>query len=111
MSKCPDCKKLHVLKRELCDTCYVKQLEATLIIKNETLRLSLKNESDLEAQLEATEKNEEILAEHNKIMMKQLDAVRKVIPILEDAGDYCDCGCGTHHAELVKAALNGEDDE
>ena len=30
MSKCPDCKKLHILKRELCDTCYVKELEAKL---------------------------------------------------------------------------------
>lgn len=38
MSKCPCCKKLHTLKRELCDTCYMWELQ--------------KRNKELEAQLE-----------------------------------------------------------
>jgi Mg2+ and Co2+ transporter CorA len=40
---------------------------------------------------------------------QKLRELGEVVDILEEAGEYCDCSCGTGHARLIKKALNRGD--
>ena len=95
MSKCRQCGKLHILKRNLCDVCYVAELEAKLDVfdeMDEMLRICLKA---------------------NVSMAEKLDRVRGLPEKWREDEDACAAWeqwrSGEHCADELQSALGDEE--